>query len=320
MIVTTYGTRGSVPVAGSNYVKYGGNTTCVRVDSPCIPQNTWLVIDAGTGIIPLARSGMKANVQEVRLLFTHYHHDHTQGLLLTPWTYMKSIQLYLYGPEEHGIGPKQMLDHVMRPPFHPVSLPQFSSHMKFKGIQHPAEMAFIIHAQGGFLLCPVHELETAENGSHSQVLFPGKAKYSLNECLIIRMYRSNHPERTISYRFEERPTRKVFVLLTDHENMDSTPQALKAHLTDVDLLVMDSQYSRKQYEESTAGFGHGTPDFCVGVADEVGAKTLGLTHHDPFSSDESVDAILQEAHKTAEQLSYRGQVKACHDFDEFKLD
>lgn len=323
MIVTTYGTRGSIPVAGVKNAKYGGNTTCLHIKSPCLPQDTYLVIDAGSGLMPLNSNGLAVRVKEVILFFTHYHHDHTQGLLLAPWTYMKTdVKLRLYGPEEHGIGPKQMLDHLMRPPFHPVSLPEVftKDHMEFKGIQHPAEMAFVVHPQGGLKLCALHELEAAESGAHGQMVFRKSTRYSLRECLVVRMFRSNHPERTISYRFEERPTGRVFVFLTDHENQDSTPLALRNHLRGADLLIMDSQYTRNQYENGKAGFGHGTPDFCVGVANEMGIKELGLTHHDPQASDEAVDGVLREAHAAAESIGYGGLVKACRDFDEFKLD
>lgn len=58
---------------------------------------------------------------------------------------------------------------------------------------------------------------------------------------------------------------------------------------------MDTQYTRQKYEEMTAGWGHGTPDHSARVAKVVGAKALGLTHHDPASSDVLVDEIVETA-------------------------
>jgi ribonuclease BN (tRNA processing enzyme) len=58
---------------------------------------------------------------------------------------------------------------------------------------------------------------------------------------------------------------------------------------------MDTQYTRKKYEEMTAGWGHATPDYTARVARVVGAKALGLTHHDPASSDVLVDEIVETA-------------------------
>ena len=149
------------------------------------------------------------------------------------------------------------------------------------------------------------------DGKHLPI---GKGKYLVDECLVITMYKARHPESTISYRFEEKPTGKTFVFLTDHENEDGIPLALRHHLRRADLLVMDSQYKRKTYEESTAGFGHGTADYCVRVAEFVGAKKLGLTHHSPFSTDADIEAILAEG--MAKLNGGDLEVFACRDYQE----
>ena len=47
MNVTFYGTRGSIPSCGIEYVKFGGDTTCVQVVTD---EGQRLIIDAGTGI------------------------------------------------------------------------------------------------------------------------------------------------------------------------------------------------------------------------------------------------------------------------------
>jgi hypothetical protein len=52
MQVVLYGTRGSTPICRSDAVKYGGNTTSLRVKSQCLPQGMALAIDAGSGFVP----------------------------------------------------------------------------------------------------------------------------------------------------------------------------------------------------------------------------------------------------------------------------
>ena len=47
MIGTLWGTRGSLPAAGTETVRYGGNTACAEVRGA---DGTLLVLDAGTGI------------------------------------------------------------------------------------------------------------------------------------------------------------------------------------------------------------------------------------------------------------------------------
>ena len=306
------GTRGSVPIANFQSVIFGGNTTCLRVMSECLPPGFALVVDAGSGFVPLSMELLKEGIKEVAVLFTHYHHDHTQGLFLSPILFIKPIKLRLFGPVEADVGPREMLRDMMKSPYFPVDAREVASHITCRGLDFPRTWVGLFHSKGGSRMINVEEYERiVAAGQHLPI---GKGKYPVDECLVVTMYKARHPESTISYRFEERPTGKVFVLLTDHENEDGIPQALKAHLGGADLLVMDSQYKRKTYDESTAGFGHGTADYCVRVAKTVGAKYLGLTHHSPFSTDADIKAILAEG-----AVKLKGsdlEIFVCHDYQE----
>lgn len=317
MKVVFYGTRGSTPISRPDSIEFGGNTTCVRVDSCALPEGQWLVIDAGTGIVPLGSDALKTNVQSLLIFSTHYHHDHTQGALMCPLTFFKDRRISWFGPKENGVGPHEMMTAVMRPPYFPVDFPEVSSHFTCKAIDHPGGKVIAIHPQGGLKPMTVDEFERAELSDSKQLPFGRCGRYAIEECLIIRMLKTNHPERTVSYRFEERATGKVFVFLTDHENTSGLPSALRAHLAGADLLVMDSQYSREKYDKITAGFGHGTPDYCASTASEVGAKRLGLTHHDPMSSDEAVHAIVEHAAHCLQGADI--EVFGCHDYMELDL-
>jgi len=53
VIVTLWGTRGSLPTPGPETARYGGNTSCVGVQGR---EGTVLVLDAGTGIRRLAET------------------------------------------------------------------------------------------------------------------------------------------------------------------------------------------------------------------------------------------------------------------------
>lgn len=318
--MTFMGTGGSIPVSNSSRCTYGGNTTCVRVESGCLPEGSALVIDAGTGIVPLAKTLLEEGVRNLNVLFTHYHHDHTQGLLLAATTFVASVQNTLWGASERGIGPAEVYRTLMAPPLFPISFNHrlVGSHFVFRKFDNPGSEVIAVHPQGGFKRFTARELERAENDG--QMLTFGSSKYAIKEMLIIRMIKSNHPEFTISYRFEERPTGKVFVFLTDHENTDGVSGELKGHLKGADLLVMDSQYDRERYDRATAGFGHGTADYCVRIAILVGAKRLGLTHHDPMSTDKDIDAIFAEATAALETLTPAGslptiEVQALRDYD-----
>jgi ribonuclease BN (tRNA processing enzyme) len=77
---------------------------------------------------------------------------------------------------------------------------------------------------------------------------------------------------------------------------------------------MDTQYTRKKYEEFTAGWGHGTPDYTARIAKTVKAKALGLTHHDPASSDVLIDEIVETARAILAADGITIPVFGCRDY------
>ena len=199
----------------------------------------------------------------------------------------------------------------MQPPYFPVHFKEICSHIRCHDIQFPNSTVLVVHPRGGILALATDAFERS-TGSRAQVTFSRGHKFDLSECLVISMYRSNHPEQTISYRFEERPTGQVFVFITDHENEAAIPMRLRRHLRDADLLVMDCQYTRERYDAATAGYGHATPDYVAEVARQVGARRLGLTHHDPAATDDQVEALVRTAASALEGV----EVFGCRDYQE----
>ena len=82
MQVRFCGTRGSLPVPGPTTLRYGGNTSCIEVRSA---DGTLIILDCGTGAFGLGQRLM-AEAQATgapirgRLLITHTHWDHIQGI------------------------------------------------------------------------------------------------------------------------------------------------------------------------------------------------------------------------------------------------
>jgi phosphoribosyl 1,2-cyclic phosphodiesterase len=80
MKVEFWGVRGSTPVSGRNYVRYGGHTPCATVESS---TGARIIVDAGTGLKTLGESligGAADDKLELHLLLTHFHLDHIIGL------------------------------------------------------------------------------------------------------------------------------------------------------------------------------------------------------------------------------------------------
>ena len=324
MKLKAYGTRGSVAVSNPNSVRFGGNTTCIKMESECFPPNTWLVIDAGSGYVPMGNAALSAGIKNIFLLMTHYHHDHTGGMLLSPPTYIKSLKMDIWGPVDRELGPEKIYRALMQRPFFPVDWPKVASHFHFKGIKVPESNVILIHPEGGFKMIPMDQYETIENNGGKFDI--GKGRYPKKECMVIHMVNTLHPDITVSYRFDEGPTGKSFVFLTDHENTDGLSASMKNHLMGADLVLMDCQYSREKYA-NCVGYGHATPDYCVNSAIATGVKSLGLTHHDPGNDDEAVLKIEAEARRILAEAKSGGaktplsekSIFACEDYKDIVL-
>ena len=77
MKVTLWGTRGSIASPGPETVRYGGNTTCLSVETN---SGQVIIIDGGTGIRKLGIKLMGSLPVNCDILITHTHWDHIQGL------------------------------------------------------------------------------------------------------------------------------------------------------------------------------------------------------------------------------------------------
>lgn len=117
--ISLLGVRGSTPVSGAEYVRYGGNTSCVAVtgsgdDAPS------LVLDAGTGLRTLSRL-LPGPAFRGAILLSHLHWDHMQGLpFFTAGDHDESaVQLFI--PDQDGRSGRDLLARMMSPPSFPIT-------------------------------------------------------------------------------------------------------------------------------------------------------------------------------------------------------
>lgn len=127
MLLTLYGTRGSVPVSNKDTKKHGGNTTCICVESS---SGDVIIVDAGTGIRVLGRSLITRGKHEINLLFSHYHWDHIQGFPFFGPIFMKDTDLRIFGPADE-VGAEKALSYQMTMPYFPTGLSTLPAKMTF---------------------------------------------------------------------------------------------------------------------------------------------------------------------------------------------
>lgn len=112
-----WGVRGSIPVSGPEFERYGGNTSCIEL----IHGDRHLLFDAGTGVREAAAALRKNGISEIDLFFTHSHYDHIIGLPFFEPIYKPDVTVNLWSGHLAGkITTRGMVDQFMRPPWFPV--------------------------------------------------------------------------------------------------------------------------------------------------------------------------------------------------------
>jgi phosphoribosyl 1,2-cyclic phosphodiesterase len=127
MEITVWGARGSIPVSGPEYVRFGGDTTCLEVRGGGEP----LLIDAGTGI---RRAGDRLHAEGARrihLLFTHAHWDHVLGFPFFRPLYARGVRIEVHGCLEAQFSVREMLGRAMSAPGFPVDLRDVAAELVF---------------------------------------------------------------------------------------------------------------------------------------------------------------------------------------------
>lgn len=117
MKVRCWGARGSIPVSGQEFVRYGGDTSCLEIRSK---NGEVLVLDAGTGIRALGCELARQGCGSLTLLLSHFHWDHIQGLPFFKPLYNPAVRLGLGGSLGAPGELARVLSHALRPPLFPV--------------------------------------------------------------------------------------------------------------------------------------------------------------------------------------------------------
>ena len=276
--VKFWGVRGSYPTPGAGTVKYGGNTASVEV---CAGNRT-IILDAGTGIIPLGRELARTKrTGEILLLLSHLHHDHTQGFPFFVPAYVPNTKLHIYGPDGTHESMKNVLERNQSSETFPLGLRDMAS---AKDIQAVRESEIIVWDEAG-----VRVAESAIGLS--------------DEAVVIRILKSYaHPGGVFVYRITWRG--KSIVYATDTEGYVGTDKRLVKFAKDADVLIHDAQYLDEHYWgqlegfPAAQGFGHSTVTMACEVAASAQVGQLVLFHHEPAYSDD----VLAGMERTAQSL------------------
>lgn len=259
MKVVFGGVRGSFPVSGPEYEKYGGDTTSILFESP---SETQVVVDCGTGLGRLTPL-LYAN-QDVHILLTHYHLDHLNGIFNLPQLSRERACVRIYGPRLQTYGPKEILSAYIRRPFWPVQLTDYPCALLFKTLEADQE-------------------DTPIKMDDFQVSFA----------------RIHHDaDGAVGYRIECGGRRAIVATDIEWKESTIFEQDAFFELCGEapDLLIFDGHFLPVVYSEYR-GWGHSTWEDAVEAATKVKAKKLVITHHSPGMDDRSLEELERDVTK-----------------------
>ena len=258
MRVTFCGTRGSTPAPGPDFVRYGGNTSCVAIGHD--DEGPSLLLDAGTGL---------RRVQELlgdrafhgTLLLTHLHWDHVQGLPFFPSGDRMGSRVSLLLPsDDDQMGAAELLSRMMSPPFFPIGPSQLRGDWDFDYVPDGA-----FEAEGFSVLAR----DVPHKGGHTVG------------------YRVSDGRGSVAYLPDHCPT----ALGSGPEEIGVYHEAALELACGVDLLIHDS-HLRAEEVEAEGSFGHAAAEYAVRLGALAGARRVALFHHRPERTDGEVERTV----------------------------
>jgi phosphoribosyl 1,2-cyclic phosphodiesterase len=120
-----WGCRGTLPAPGAATVRYGGNTSCVAIDTA---DGRLVILDCGSGLRPLGNALAADPPAEIDILLTHMHLDHVAGLGFFAPLFMDTI-VRVWGPRLGDRPLAESIDTYLSPPLFPVRYADIPAHV-----------------------------------------------------------------------------------------------------------------------------------------------------------------------------------------------
>ncbi len=256
MKMTIWGARGSIPVSGPEYLRYGGDTTCAELETA---RGEIVILDAGTGLRALGNKLVAEGRKEIHFLLSHAHWDHLMGFPFFKPLYLADSVVHFHGCTHAQESIRTILKETMRAPFFPIDLNEVDAklhfdddcrqHFSFAGLD--CQSILLSHPNGGY------GFRITEDGRSLAWL----------------------PDNELTFRHP------------GGEDFDTYAEFLAG----VDLLIHDGEYLEAEYERHHRGWGHSVFSDTVALAIAARAKRLILWHLGQERSDTQADAMAQAA-------------------------
>jgi phosphoribosyl 1,2-cyclic phosphodiesterase len=261
MIIRCYGARGSIAVSGAEYLKYGGDTTCIEIRTK---NDEIIIVDAGSGIRRLGNKLLSEDRFEYSIIFTHSHLDHIIGFPFFKPVSNERATIDLLGcPITQG-NIRKLLSRAMEAPLFPVAFDELKAKINYSG---ECALSFQVDTVEVF---PIN-LSHPNVGMGYKFVEDGKTFVFLTD-------------NELGYRHREGRSFEEYVEFS----------------RDADFLIHDAMYTQAQYE-TTKTWGHSTYNDALNLALAARVKRFGLFHHDHGRDDDKLDVIVQVCRKVIQK-------------------
>ena len=274
------GVRGSFPVADKDFLRYGGNTSCVEINA----NGHVIILDAGTGIVRVGEELLEKYISsainpeervpiKASILLSHIHQDHLLGFTFFKPLHISSTILNIFGGNSNEDSLSDDLSQLVFGKTFPIDLGDIACNLNIYGIGQEGRIVFSKNCE--------------------PVIMPVDACVS-KEDVVVDYYKSYvHPqEGVIIYKISYRE--KSIVYATDKECYVGGDRKFNEFAKGCDLLIHDSQYTTEDYlnpYSSKQGFGHSTFDMAIQAMQQTKAGKLIFFHYEPSYNDERLDKI-----------------------------
>ena len=252
------GVRGSTPAPGPEFVRYGGNTSCVAISPD--GEDPTLLLDAGTGLSRVSRL-LDGRPFRGTILLGHLHWDHTHGLPFFHAGDQDDAVVRLLLPAQPGGTAEELLAGAMSPPHFPIGPDELRGTWSFDHL-HEGE----------------HEIEGSTVLARE---IPHKGGRTFG-------YRVSDGHHTIAYLSDHWPGS----MGDGPDGFGPYHEAALELAQDADVLIHDAQYTAEEFPQRRT-FGHSTIDYALGLGVAAGVGRVVLFHHDPRRTDDELDLIAR---------------------------
>jgi len=257
MILKFFGVRGSYPVSGKSYLKYGGHTPSILIET----SSKIIIFDGGTGIIEAGNYIVSNNnSKEIHIFISHLHYDHIHGLpFFKPFLTKRPIKIRIYGPKFDKKSFEEQINSFFSSPFVPFSL---------KTLKNVSNISFISYDK------EIFKTEIEDN-----------IRINAKHC-------KNHPRYGV-YMLSILAENKKITYITDLNLTENSTKKITDFAINSDILIFDSFFTdtEKNLAPELVNFGHSSFEDSIKIKKISKSIDLFFFHLNPSYKDEELDKI-----------------------------